>query len=99
MRGTILFISVTIAALSFGQSTAIRTSDLTVYKHWKVNLSENENLLEVSRIKNNEAAPKPLMTSDVVKAKIDAQRHRKLVKSKTSFLSSKGYTNEKLADR
>lgn len=98
MRGTILFISVTIAALSFGQSTAIRTSDLTVYKHWKVNLSENENLLEVSRIKNNEAAPKPLMTSDVVKAKIDAQRHRKLVKSKTSFLSSKGYANEKLAD-
>jgi len=98
MRGTILFISVTIAALSFGQSTAIRTSDLTVYKHWKVNFSDGDQLLELSRLKNNEAAPSPVMQSAEVKQKIDAQRKRKVVKSKTSYSTTAEDVKPELQD-
>lgn len=64
-------------------------SDLTTYKQWKVNFSEDHNLLELSRLKDGEVAPAPIMKSEEIKRALDAQRTRKIpIKSKTSYVTT-----------
>lgn len=72
----------------FGQIETKRLSNVPVDKYWKMNFSEKSTQLELSRLKNLEAAPMPIMRSKKVKAIIDSQRKRTLVKSKSSYLNS-----------
>lgn len=97
MRGSFLFLSTLLVMLSYGQSVQT-TEDLKVFKHWKVNFGEGDQLLELSRLKDNEAAPSPVMRSADVKQKIDAQRKRTIVKSKTSYITSPDDVKPELND-
>ncbi|MDB4107143.1 T9SS type A sorting domain-containing protein [Bacteroidia bacterium] len=54
-----------------------------------MNFSEQSDLLELSRLKDNETAPKPVMRSEAIKQKLDAQRKRTAIKSKTSYITTK----------
>jgi hypothetical protein len=74
-------------------------SDLQTYKQWKVDFSENHKLLELSRLKDGEVAPLPIMQSDVVKQQLDAQRQRKLpIKAKGSYTTTKEDVAPELLD-
>ena len=83
MRRSVLYFLFFFSLVSLAQVKS--TTDLVVEKHWKVNFSDGDQLLELSRLKNNEAAPSPVMRSADVKQKIDGQRKRKLAKTKTSY--------------
>ncbi|MGB1037759.1 MAG: T9SS type A sorting domain-containing protein [Bacteroidia bacterium] len=87
MRGCILFAIVLFSLITVGQSEV--STDLQVYKHWTVDFLAESNLLELSKLKDNEVAPRPFMKSDEVKQRIDAQRERTLVKSKTAYGTTK----------
>lgn len=88
MRNSLLLVCYIVSLTVFGQNETKRLSNVTVDKHWKINFSEKSTQLELSRLKNLEAAPMPIMRSKKVKAIIDSQRKRTLVKSKSSYLNS-----------
>jgi hypothetical protein len=82
----------------FAQSNYKVKSDLKTYKQWKVDFSEDHNLLELARLKDGEVAPAPRSHSDEVKRALDAQRQRKIpVKSKTSYVTTKDDVKPELA--
>ena len=90
MRKSLLYIFTLLVSIAWGQVKITAKADLPIYKHWKINFSEPDNLLELSRLSNYEAAPAPIMKSQVVKQQLDAQRSRKHLKSKSSYrVSSK----------
>lgn len=88
MRNSLLLVCYIVSLTVFGQIETKRLSNVKVDKHWKINFSEKSTQLELSRLKNLEAAPMPIMRSKKVKAIIDSQRKRTLVKSKSSYLNS-----------
>ncbi len=88
MRYSLLLVCYIVTLTVFGQNETKRLSNVLVDKHWKINFSEKSTQLELSRLKNLEAAPMPIMRSKKVKAIIDSQRKRTLVKSKSSYLNS-----------
>ncbi|MBL6729685.1 MAG: T9SS type A sorting domain-containing protein [Bacteroidia bacterium] len=88
MRNSLLLVCYIVSLTVFGQIETKRLSNVPVDKHWKINFSEKSTQLELSRLKNLEAAPMPIMRSKKVKAIIDSQRKRTLVKSKSSYLNS-----------
>ena len=88
MRNSLLLMCYIVSLTVFGQIETKRLSNVPVDKHWKINFSEKSTQLELSRLKNLEAAPMPIMRSKKVKAIIDSQRKRTLVKSKSSYLNS-----------
>jgi len=90
MRKSLLYIFTLLVSIAWGQVKITAKADLPIYKHWKINFSEPDNLLELSSLSNYEAAPAPIMKSQVVKQQLDAQRSRKHFKSKSSYrVSSK----------
>ncbi len=88
MRNSLLLMCYIVSLTVFGQIETKRLSNVPVDKYWKMNFSEKSTQLELSRLKNLEAAPMPIMRSKKVKAIIDSQRKRTLVKSKSSYLNS-----------
>ena len=88
MRYSLILVCYIVSLTVFGQNETKRLSNVPVDKHWKINFSEKSTQLELSRLKNLEAAPMPIMRSKKVKAIIDSQRKRTLVKSKSSYLNS-----------
>lgn len=86
MRGLLSFILGIFLVYSYAQVQV--TSNLSVYKHWKVNFSEQDSLLELSRLKNRETAPKPIMKSAQVKKKIDAKRTRSRALNKRGYITT-----------
>lgn len=88
MRNSLLLVCYIVSLTVFGQIETKRLSNVPVDKYWKINFSEKSTQLELSRLKNLEAAPMPIMRSKKVKAIIDSQRKRTLVKSKSSYLNS-----------
>lgn len=83
MRFFSVLILAFLCGVTFAQQYKV-TPGPPVFKHWMVNFSERSDLLELSRLKGSEVAPKPVSNSDKVKAKIDAQRHRNKAKTKNS---------------
>ncbi len=88
MRGSLLLVFFFLFFLVFSQNKTKRTSDISVYKHWQIDFGKNDNQLELSRIKNHEAAPVPVMRSNQLKKVLDSKRKRTSVKSKSSYLTS-----------
>ena len=82
MRGSLLLVFFFLFFLVFSQNKTKRTSDISVYKHWQIDFGKNDNQLELSRIKNHEAAPVPVMRSNQLKKVLDSKRKRTSVKSK-----------------
>ncbi|PCJ64159.1 MAG: hypothetical protein COA58_14345 [Bacteroidetes bacterium] len=88
MRGVFILLISLFTVQLFAQSEVTITKDLKVYKHWTFDFSEDNNLLELSRIKDREAAPKPIMRSEAVKQKLDQLRTRKVLKNKSSYITN-----------
>ena len=85
MRESLFIVFFGIFTSAFCQTEVKQTSDIQVYKHWNIHFSESNNGLELSKLKDNAVAPAPIMRSHMVKQKIDAQRKRMHLKSKTSY--------------
>ena len=88
MRSSLLLVFFFLSFLVFSQNETKRTSNIPVYKHWQIDFSKNDNQLELSRIKNHEAAPVPVMRCNQLKKVLDSKRKRTSLKSKSSYLTS-----------
>ncbi len=80
---------IVLLSFTFSNAQVTVTKDLPVYKSWKINFSSSDNSLELSRLKNSEAAPKPFMRSEKVKQKLDAKRQRTRIQPKAGYITSK----------
>lgn len=80
---------IVLLSFTFSNAQVTVTKDLPVYKSWKINFSSSDNSLELSRLKNSEAAPKPFMRSEKVKQKLDAERQRTRIQPKAGYITSK----------
>jgi len=88
MRSSLILVFFFLSFLVFSQNETKRTSNISVYKHWQIDFSKNDYQLELSRIKNHEAAPVPVMRSNQLKKVLDSKRKRTSIKSKSSYLTS-----------
>jgi hypothetical protein len=90
MRATLFFTILVLVGSVKAQTNYTLTSDIKPYKSWKVNLSQLDNVVNLSATKNNFVAPEPVMRSQAVKRKLDAQRDAlRPIKTKTAYTTSK----------
>lgn len=72
------------------QTNYTLTPNIKPYKHWKVNLSDLDDVVNLSATKNNFVAPEPVMRSHEVKQRLDAKRDAlRPVKTKSSYTTTK----------